>query len=198
MGLFPEFLKSFSDSVDGSLYRTFGTTAHLGNLHIAEIVQGIEQEPLPLGVGAERQNRQNFIHRFPLTDQFLRCGTVGQAALRSDYVFVTLAPVPISLALPVELPIVPPGLFQIVSNLGADLNGHKLPIDFDGNFHCPFLRSDFWGLNGGGGERQRGKPVFTSKQGRQETTTPAQCCTVRAHEMTQFFMYLQISYCWPE
>ena len=79
MGLFPEFLKSFSDSVDGSLYRTFGTTAHLGNLHIAEIVQGIEQEPLPLGVGAERQNRQNFIHRFPLTDQFLRCGTVGQA-----------------------------------------------------------------------------------------------------------------------
>ena len=50
MGLFPEFLKSFSDSVDGSLYRTFGTTAHLGNLHIAEIVQGIEQEALPLGV----------------------------------------------------------------------------------------------------------------------------------------------------
>ena len=41
MGLFPEFLKSFPDSVDGSLYRTFGAAAHLGNLRIAEIIQRI-------------------------------------------------------------------------------------------------------------------------------------------------------------
>ena len=196
MGLFPEFLKSFSDSVDGSLYRTFGTTAHLGNLRIAEIVQRIEQEPLPLGVGAERQHRQNFIQRFPLADQFLRGSTVGQAALGADYVLITLTPIPVP-------PLFMGKVLRLVVGLGeifVDLyrNGHGLPIVVDGNFHRPFLRSDFWGLNGGGGERQRGKPVFTSKQGRQETTTPAQCCTVRAHEMTQFFMYLQISYCWPE
>ena len=128
MGLFPEFLKSFSDSVDGSLYRTFGTTAHLGNLHIAEIVQGIEQEPLPLGVGAERQNRQNFIQCFPLADQFFRGGAIGQAALGADYVLVTLAPVPIPLTLPVELPIVPPGLFQIVSNFGLTSTDMNRPL----------------------------------------------------------------------
>jgi len=28
--------------------------------------------------------------------------------------------------------------------------------------------------------------------------TPAQRCTVRAHEMTRFFMYLQISHSWLE
>ena len=110
----------------------------------------MEQKPLPLGVGAERQHRQNFIQRFPLADQFLRGGAVGQAALGTDYVLVTLAPVPIPLTLPVEFPIVPLGLFQIVGNLGADLDRHKPPVDFDGNFHRPFLRSDFWGLNGEG------------------------------------------------
>ena len=64
-------LKSSSkDSVDGGLHRTFGTAAQLGNLRIAEIMQGIEQEPLPLGIGAERQHRQNFVQRFPMADQF--------------------------------------------------------------------------------------------------------------------------------
>ena len=37
----------------------------------------MEQKPLPLGVGAERQHRQNFIQRFPLADQFFRRGAVG-------------------------------------------------------------------------------------------------------------------------
>ena len=35
-------------------YSVLGAAAHLGNLRIAEIMQGIEQEPLPLGIGAER------------------------------------------------------------------------------------------------------------------------------------------------
>ena len=129
----------------------------------------MEQKPLPLGVGAERQHRQNFIQRFPLADQFFRGGAVGQAALGADYVLVTLAPVPIPLTLPVKFPIVPSRLFQIVRNLGADLNGHEPPVDFDGNFHRPFLRSDFWGLNGEGGERQRGRcrwPGITKTPGR--------------------------------
>ena len=38
-----------------------------------------------------------------------------------------------------------------VGNLGANLDRHKPPVDADGNFHRPFLRSDFWGLNGGAG-----------------------------------------------
>ncbi len=47
-------------------------------------------------------------------------------------------------------------------------------------------------------EPSRTLGLFVPKWSRQETTTPAQRCTVRAHEMTQFFMYLQISRCWPE
>lgn len=62
---------------DAVTYCVLGATAHFSNLHIAEIVQRIEQEPLPLGVGTERQHRQNFIQRFPLADQFFRRGAVG-------------------------------------------------------------------------------------------------------------------------
>ena len=48
-----------------------GTAAPPSNLHIAEIVQRIEQKPLPLGGSVVRQN-----------------------ALGGDYVFVTLSPIP--------------------------------------------------------------------------------------------------------
>ena len=75
--LFPEFPENIFDGVDGLSDRTFGTAAHLGNLRIAEIIQRIEQEPLPLGGSAESQHRQNFIQRFPLADQFFRRGAVG-------------------------------------------------------------------------------------------------------------------------
>ena len=105
-------------------------------------------------VGTECQHHQNFIQRFPLADQFLRGGAVGQAALRSDYVLVKFAPVPMP-------PLFVGKVLRFVVGLGeifVDLyrNGHGLPIVVDGNFHRPFLRSDFWGLNEGGGERQRG------------------------------------------
>ena len=141
MGLFQKFPKNFSGSVDGGLYRTFGTAAHLGNLRIGEIMQGVEQKPLPLGGGAERQHRQNFIQRFPLADQFLRGSTIGQAALGADYVLVTLAPVPMP-------PLFMGKVFRLVVGLGElfiDLqrHGHSLPIVVNGNFHRPFLRSDF-------------------------------------------------------
>ena len=74
--------------------------------------------------------------------------------------------------------------------------------------HCMYLHIVFVvGFPGndmeGGGERHPGEPprtleLFVPKWSRQETTTPAQRCAVRAHEMTRFFMYLQISRCWPE
>ena len=49
-----------------------GAAAHPPNLRIAEIVQRIEQKPLPLGRRTEGQHRQNFLQRFLLADQFLR------------------------------------------------------------------------------------------------------------------------------
>ncbi len=74
------------------------------NFRIAEIVQRIEQKPLPLGRRTEGQHRQNFIQRFLLADQFLRGGAVGQNALGGNYVFVTLAPVPMPPLLAVKAP----------------------------------------------------------------------------------------------
>ena len=41
--------------------------------------------------------------------------------------------------LPVEFPVVPLGLFQIVGNIGTDLHRCKPPIDFDGDLHHAFL-----------------------------------------------------------
>ena len=87
-------------------------------------MQGIEQEPLPLGVGTECQHRQNFIQRFPLTNQILRGGAVGQAALRGDYVLVKLSPVPVT-------PLFMGKVLRLVVGLGeifVDLhrNGHSL------------------------------------------------------------------------
>jgi hypothetical protein len=125
---FEEFHKLFADGLNAVMDSSLGTVLHLGNLRIAEIVQRIEQEPLPLGVGTERQNRQNFIQRFPLADQFLWGGAVGQAALGGDYVLVIFAPVPIPLTLPVEFPIVPLGLFQIVSNLALTSTETNRPL----------------------------------------------------------------------
>jgi hypothetical protein len=106
----------------------FGTTAHLGNLRIAEIMQGIKQKSLPLGGGAKHQHRQNFVQCFPLANQFLRGSAIGQAALGGDYVLVIFAPVPIPLTLPVEFPIVPLGLFQIVSNLALTSTETNRPL----------------------------------------------------------------------
>ena len=72
------FQKLFSDSIDTFKNRNIGASADFSYLLIAKIVERMEQEPLPLGIGTKRQHRQNFIQRFPLADQFLRRGTVGQ------------------------------------------------------------------------------------------------------------------------
>ena len=81
-----------------------GAAAQLPNFRIAVIVQRIEQKPLPLGLGAEVQHRQNFLQRLLLADQFLRGSAVGQNALGSDYVLVTFAPIPVPPLFPVKAP----------------------------------------------------------------------------------------------
>ena len=60
-----------------------------------------------------------------------------------------------------------------------DRNGHSLSIVVDGDFHRPFLRSDFWGLNEGGGERQRGWYPWPGNR-----KAPEQYKTVRARDIT--------------
>ena len=75
-----------------------------------------------------------------------------------------------------EFLIVPFGLFQIVGNLGADLDRQKPHIDFDGNFHRPFLCSDFWGLNGGAeSDTLAGNIVPIEEQKHPDGTRPFGC-----------------------
>ena len=81
-----------------------GAAAPPTNLRIAEIIQRIEQKPLPLGRRTEGQHCQDFIQRFLLADQLLRGGAVGQNALGGNYVLVTLAPVPVLPLFPVKAP----------------------------------------------------------------------------------------------
>ena len=82
-----------------------GAAAHSPNLRIAVIIQRIEQKTLSLGGSAESQHIQSFTQCFPLADQLLRGGAVGQNALGGDYVLVTLAPVPMPPLLPVKAPL---------------------------------------------------------------------------------------------
>ena len=122
-----------------------GAAAHLGNLRIAEIIQGIEQEPFPLGGSAESQHRQDFIQCFPLANQFFRCGAVGQAALRGDYVLVKFAAIPMPpLFMEQVLRFVICPIKKFI-DFQRDLHGHSLSVIIDGNFHLSFLHSDFFG-----------------------------------------------------
>ena len=112
-----------------------GAAAPPSNLRIAEIVQRIEQKPLPLGRCAEGQHRQNFIQRFLLADQLLRGGTVGQNTLGGNYVLVTLAPVPVPPLFPVKAPFGAFGqLPELVQGDGI-LIGQFAAISLDGDLH---------------------------------------------------------------
>ena len=49
------------------------------------------------------------------------------------------------------------GLVKKFIDFQRDLHGHSLSVIIDGNFHLPFLHSDFLGKSAwGGGERHRG------------------------------------------
>ena len=73
-----------------------GTAAPPPNSRIAVIIQRIEWETLPLGLGAEDRHRQNF----------LRGDAVGQNTLGGDHVLITFAPIPMPPLLPVKAPLV--------------------------------------------------------------------------------------------
>ena len=112
-----------------------GAAAPPSNLRIAEIVQRIEQKPLPLGRCAEGQHRQNFIQRFLLADQFLRGGAVGQNALGGNYVLVTLAPVPVPPLFPVKAPLSALGQLPELIQGSSVLIGQLAAISLDGDLH---------------------------------------------------------------
>ena len=110
-----------------------GATAYFGHFVIAEIIQGMEQKPLPLLLGTKGQYRHNLVQRFPLANHILRGGTVvGQAALGGNYVLVIAAPVPMPplfMGKVLRLTVSP---VKVFIDLGADLNGHQPSVIVDG------------------------------------------------------------------
>ena len=74
---FPDFFENIFDSGNRLLYCPFRAAAQRSNIRIAEVIQNMEQKPLPLLLGAEGQYRHNLVQRFPLADHILRGGTVG-------------------------------------------------------------------------------------------------------------------------
>ena len=130
-----KFEKLFPNTLNAVMDCGLGAAAQMPNFRIAVIVQRIEQKPLPLGLGAEGQHRQNFIQRFLLADQFLRGGAVGQNALGGNYVLVTLAPVPVPPLLPVKAPFGALGQLPELVQGGGVLIGQLAAVSLDGDLH---------------------------------------------------------------
>ena len=85
---------------------------------------------------------------------------VPEASFGTDYVLVKLSPVPMPPLFMAKILHFVVGLDEIFIDLHR--NGHSLSIVIDGNCHRPFLRSDFWGLNGGAGSGSGGQAFLTS------------------------------------
>jgi len=130
----------------------FRAMTHFSHFVIAEIIECVEQKPLPLFLGAKGQYGHDLIKSFPPANHILWGGTIWQAALSGNYVLVPFPSIPIPLLLTVKFPAVALFLFPKLPNLGRDFNGHYALISFDGNFHLAFsFRSVLLGLNEGAG-----------------------------------------------
>ena len=79
------FQKLFSDSIDTFKNRNIGASADFSYLLIAKIVERMEQKPLPLFLGAECQDRQDFPAGFHAAHILLRRFAVGQTPLGDNY-----------------------------------------------------------------------------------------------------------------
>ena len=144
MGLFPKFLKFFLDRIDRSLDSSLRASTQLSDFLIAEIIQSMEQKPLPLFLGAEGQYSHNLVQRFPLADHILRGGQVRQVSLGSNYVLVKFALIPMPPLFMIEIFCLAFASVQALSNLGANFDGNIPSIYLDGDLQRSDLRSVFW------------------------------------------------------
>jgi hypothetical protein len=157
--VFEEFQKNFSDRFNGITHSVLGASADFSDFLIAEIIESMEQKPLPLLLGAESQHRQDFPAGFHAAHILLRRFAAGQTSLGDNYVLVIAALVPMVFPLTVKAPVKLLGYHPKFVKGGGIIIGQIAPMLSDGNSHPAFsFRSDFcWDLNERGGERQRGR-----------------------------------------
>ncbi len=115
------------------------------DLRKGQPVQGIEQEPAALGLGAGVQDGHQLAQRFHAAKVFLRRFAVDTYALGGNYVFVKLPAIPMPPLLMGQVFGFVVGPVKKFIDFQRDLHGHSLSVVIDGDFHRPFLRSDFCG-----------------------------------------------------
>ena len=76
---------------------------------------------------------------------FFRCFAVDTHALGGNYVFVKLPAIPMPPLLMGQVLGFVVGPVKKFIDFQRDLHGHSLSVVIDGDFHRPFLRSDFCG-----------------------------------------------------
>ena len=88
---------------------------------------------------------------------FFRRFSVGSYAFGGNDVLVKLPAIPMPPLLMEQVLRFVIGSVKKFIDFQRDLHGHSLSVIIDGNFHLPFLHSDFLGKSEwGGGERHRG------------------------------------------
>jgi hypothetical protein len=139
-----KFQKFFSDSRDAFENRNIRASADFSDFLIAEIVESMEQKPLPLLLGAESQHRKNFPAGFHAANILLWRFAIGQTALGDNYVLVIATLVPMVFPLTVKTPV---KLFRYHPNFvkgSGIVIGQIAPMLSDGNCHSAFsFRSKF-------------------------------------------------------
>ena len=132
------FFENFSDSLNGIAHGIFGTAVHRSDLVIGVLINRIEQKTLPLNRRTTIQNGQELCQGFPLANDVLRSGLVGQKSLGGNYVFVELTIILMPSLFMVKILGLALALVVTFGHVATDFNGHHAPIDFDGDLHLAF------------------------------------------------------------
>lgn len=145
MPVLKEIYKFFSDRLHTLINSHFGAAAQHTDLCKAQPVKRIEQEPAALGLGTGVQNSHQLMQRFHAAKVFLRRFTVNAHALGKSYVLVKLPAIPMPPLFMKQVLRFVIGPVKKFIDFQRNLHGHSLSVIIDGNFHLPFLHSDFLG-----------------------------------------------------
>lgn len=96
-------------------------------------------------LGAAVQNRKQFMERFFPAKIVLRRFTISAHALGKSYVLVKLPSVPMPPLLMCKVFRLVVGAVKLFVNFNRNFHRQGLSVIIDGDFHLPFLRSEFFG-----------------------------------------------------
>ena len=124
-----QFLRNMHN---GALHRTLGAAAQGSDFRKTQPVQGIEQEPAALGLGAGVQDGHQLPQRFHAAKVVLRRFAVDTHALGGNYVLVKLPAIPVPPLLMEQVLGLVVGPVKKFIDFQRDLHGHSLSVVMDG------------------------------------------------------------------